>query len=78
MLHGMDDDDRPWRHASGPALGLASQLASESLERYSRNELDERIALLTAEIQRTQIQRDASDQHMRAAQALFGSSGSGS
>ncbi|MBH0111489.1 DUF1192 domain-containing protein [Novosphingobium sp. YJ-S2-02] len=74
----MDDDDRPRRHSSGHELGLASQLASESLERYSLDELDERISLLQTEIQRIEAHRTASARHMLAAQALFSSGPSGS
>jgi len=69
----MDDDDRP--RASGPdhRYGAASLLSGESLDRYSRDELGARIALLEAEIARVKAHRDAADAHRLAAEALFGS-----
>lgn len=72
----MDEDDRPRRRSpesnpDGDDLGAASLLASESLERYSLDELDARIVLLEAEIVRIRAHRDKSSAHMAAAEALF-------
>ncbi|MCT2401325.1 DUF1192 domain-containing protein [Novosphingobium mangrovi (ex Huang et al. 2023)] len=72
----MDDDDRPRRRSpeSDPTrdgLGAASLLASESLERYSLDELDARVALLEDEIVRIKEHRKKSAAHMAAADALF-------
>lgn len=67
----MDDDDRPRRRSSEGDLGAASLLASESLERYSLDELDARIALLETEIDRIREYRRKSAAHMNAADALF-------
>ena len=71
----MDEDDRPRRRSSGddPSgnLGAASLLASESLERYSLDELDARIVLLETEIDRIREHRRQSAAHMLAAEALF-------
>jgi len=64
----MDDDDHP--RMRGDA---ATRLAGESLDRYSRDELDARIALLEAEIARVIAHRDKAQAHMAAAEALFGS-----
>ena len=62
----MEDDDRP--KSRGDA---ASQLAKESLDAYSRDELDERVALLEAEIARIRTHRDKADAHRLAAEAFF-------
>ena len=62
----MDDDDRP--KVRGDA---ASALGRESLDSYSRDELDERIAMLEAEIARVKAHRDKAQAHMLAADALF-------
>lgn len=67
----MDEDDRPRRRSPESNLGAASLLASESLERYSLDELDARIVLLEAEIVRISAHRDKSSAHMAAAEALF-------
>ncbi|WP_395329760.1 DUF1192 domain-containing protein [Novosphingobium sp. BL-8H] len=67
----MDDDDRPRRRSPEVELGAASLLASESLERYSLDELDARVALLETEIERIRAHRRASQAHMLAADALF-------
>ena len=64
----MDEDDRP--RVRGDA---ASLLSRESLDSYSRDELDMRIALLEAEIARVAAHRDKAAAHMAAADALFGS-----
>ncbi|MEM9500315.1 MAG: DUF1192 domain-containing protein [Pseudomonadota bacterium] len=63
----MDDDDLP--RAKGDAAG---KLASEDLAPYSQDELDERIALLEAEIGRVKAHRDKASAHRAAADALFG------
>jgi uncharacterized small protein (DUF1192 family) len=62
----MDDDDRP-----RPRDDAASRLAKEVLDPYSREELDGRIALLLAEIDRVKAHRDKADAHRLAAEALF-------
>lgn len=69
----MDEDDRPRRRSpDGQAdLGAASLLASESLERYSLDELDARVALLEDEVARIREHRRKSAAHMAAAEALF-------
>jgi len=67
----MDDDDRPRPRGPDAHLGAASQLAGESLDRYSIEELDQRIALLKAEIARIQAHRASSSAHRLAAEALF-------
>jgi uncharacterized small protein (DUF1192 family) len=69
----MDEDDRPRPSGAERQFGAASLLAGESLDPYSRDELDARIALLEAEIARIKTHRDKSDAHRRAADALFGS-----
>jgi uncharacterized small protein (DUF1192 family) len=63
----MDIDDRP-----RPLGDLASQLARESLDHLSVDELGERIALLEAEIARVIAHRDRAQSHRAAADALFG------
>ncbi|KUR77336.1 DUF1192 domain-containing protein [Novosphingobium sp. Fuku2-ISO-50] len=63
----MDLDDRP-----RPIGDLASQLARESLDHLSVDELAARIALLEAEIARTAAHRDRARSHRAAADALFG------
>lgn len=67
----MDEDDRPRRRSPESDLGAASHLASESLDRYSLEELDARVALLETEIARIRAHRDKSAAHMHAAEALF-------
>lgn len=62
----MDDDDLPKRRGDA-----ASQLSKESLDSYSQDELDERIALLEAEIGRVKAHRDKASAHRLAADALF-------
>lgn len=62
----MDEDDRP-----RPRGDAASQLRSELLDSYSRDELDARIVLLEAEIARVRAHRDKASSHMAAAEALF-------
>jgi uncharacterized small protein (DUF1192 family) len=67
----MDDDERPRRRSAEGDLGAASLLASESLERYSLDELDARVALIQAEIARIAAHREKASAHMLAADALF-------
>lgn len=62
----MDEDDRPRLRSDA-----ASQLATESLDRLSHDELGERIALLEAEIARVRAHRDKASAHRAAADALF-------
>jgi len=67
----MDEDDRPLGRSSEGNFGAASLLAGESLERYSLDELDARIALLDIEIARIREHRAKSSAHRLAAEALF-------
>ncbi|MFC4293957.1 DUF1192 domain-containing protein [Novosphingobium tardum] len=62
----MEDEDLP--RAKGDA---ASKLAAESLDRYSHEELNERIQLLEAEVVRVVAHRDKAHAHRVAADALF-------
>ncbi len=62
----MDDDDRP--RARGDAAG---RLSSEVLDSYSQDELNERIALLEAEIARCAAHREKAQAHRLAADTLF-------
>jgi uncharacterized small protein (DUF1192 family) len=62
----MDEDEGP--RLRGDA---ASLLARESLDSYSRDELDARVAQLEAEIVRVKAHRDKAQAHMAAADALF-------
>ena len=71
------DEDLPLR--SGPALrfGAAGQLAGESLDSYSQDELAARIALLQDEIARVTAHRDKAAAHRAAAEAFFRPAASG-
>lgn len=60
------DDDLP-----RPKGDAASLLTKESLDPYSLDELNERIALLEAEITRIKTHRDKAAAHRAAADALF-------
>jgi uncharacterized small protein (DUF1192 family) len=62
----MDDDDRP-----RPRGDSASRLAGESLDSYSQEELDARIALLETEIARVIAHKNKAAAHRLAADALF-------
>ena len=62
----MDDDDRPRSRKDA-----ASLLVAESLDRYSHEELGERITQLEAEIARVKTHRDRALAHRTAADALF-------
>lgn len=66
----MEEPDRP-----RPVGDAATRLASEDLGPYSQAELDERIALLDAEIARVKAHRDKAAAHRAAADALFGKGG---
>lgn len=67
MLRPMDESDLP-----RPTGDAASHLAGEDLGPYSQAELDDRIALLEAEIARVRAHRDRAAAHRAAADALFG------
>jgi uncharacterized small protein (DUF1192 family) len=67
LCNAMDNSDDP-----RPIGDLASQLARESLDHLSVDELAGRIALLEAEIARTAAHRDRAKSHRAAADALFG------
>lgn len=62
----MDDDNEPRIRADA-----AAQLARESLDSYSLDELDQRVATLEAEIARVRQHRDKAAAHRLAADALF-------
>ena len=62
----MDDDDQPRARSDS-----AAQLARESLDSYSLDELDFRVGLLEAEIARVRQHRDKAAAHRLAADALF-------
>ena len=62
----MDPDDLP-----RPRGDAASQLAKEDLSPYSQDELEDRIALLEAEIARVESHRLKSAAHRDAAEAIF-------
>lgn len=66
----MDDSDRP-----RPKGDAASLLATEDLSPYSIDELEERLALLRAEIARVEAHGAKSTAHRNAAEALFGKPG---
>ncbi len=75
----MEDDDRPTLAGAIPAGwanpaasdGAAGLLARESLDRFSRDELDHRIALLEAEIARVKAHAKSYEAHRLAAEQLF-------
>ena len=60
------DEDLP-----RPKGDAADRLSKESLDRYSQDELVERIALLEAEIARIKAHRDKVSAHRAAADAFF-------
>ena len=62
----MEEPDRP-----RPSGDAASRLAAEDLGPYSHTELNDRIALLHAEIARVTAHRDTAAAHRAAADALF-------
>lgn len=65
---GMDFEDASPRPRAGD---LAKALAREDLDPLSVAELDERINLLTAEIERTRSKRDRAVNYKASADALF-------
>ncbi|MBM3596150.1 MAG: DUF1192 domain-containing protein [Alphaproteobacteria bacterium] len=67
----MDDEDRPKPRMTEGSFGAASLLAGESLESYSLDELDARVALLEAETARIAAHRSRTSEHMRAAEDIF-------
>lgn len=67
----MDDDDRSRSRGPKVEFGAASLLASESLDSYSLDELDQRIALLETEVARVSSHRIKAAAHLTAADALF-------
>ena len=71
MLVSMDDEDRPRQRLAETGFGAAGLLAGESLDSYSLDELDARISLLRAEIERIAEHRTKSAAHIEAAEALF-------
>lgn len=62
----MNEDDRP--RSRGDA---AAKLSAESLDSYSQNELQDRIALLETEIARVESHRLKAAAHRQAADAIF-------
>tara|TARA_B100001057_G_C22510671_1_gene817734 strand:+ start:199 stop:405 length:207 start_codon:yes stop_codon:yes gene_type:complete len=62
----MEDDDLPRMRSDA-----AGQLAGESLDTYSQDELMARIQLLEAEIARVKTQHSRADTHRKFAEALF-------
>ncbi|WP_271079102.1 DUF1192 domain-containing protein [Aurantiacibacter sp. MUD61] len=65
------DDDLPRRRSDA-----AAELAGESLDSYSQDELMERVALLEAEIARVKAQHAKAADHRKLADSLFKSKGS--
>jgi uncharacterized small protein (DUF1192 family) len=70
MLPSMDDDDRP-DFSGGVRNDAAQRLASESLDRYSQDELEARILLLEQEITRVRLRLESASATRLAAEALF-------
>ncbi|MFM7404225.1 MAG: DUF1192 family protein [Erythrobacter sp.] len=66
----MEEADRP-----RPSGDAASRLAGEDLGPYSQAELDERVALLEAEIGRVRAHQNKAAAHRAAADALFSKGG---
>lgn len=66
----MEDDDRPHGLASGRRDAAAS-LSLESLDSYSLDELDARVALLEQEIARISAHKAKSVANRLAAEAFF-------
>lgn len=64
----MDFDDASPRARPGD---LIAQLIREDLDRLSVDELDERITLLAAEIERTRAKKSSAVNHKASAEALF-------
>ncbi|HEY6870155.1 MAG TPA: DUF1192 family protein [Novosphingobium sp.] len=72
------DEDLPLRSGAALRHGAAGQLAGESLDSYSQDELAARIQLLHDEIARVTAHRDRAAAHRAAAEAFFRPGGSGS
>ena len=66
----MEDDDRPFP-SGGLRQDAASQIGRESLDSYSLDELDLRIAQLEAELTRVRAHRARYSAQRLAAEALF-------
>jgi uncharacterized small protein (DUF1192 family) len=66
----MDDDDRP-NLSGGVRNDAAQRLASESLDRYSQDELEARIFLLEQDIARVRLRLESASATRLAAEALF-------
>ncbi|MBO9574516.1 MAG: DUF1192 domain-containing protein [Sphingobium sp.] len=64
----MDFEDASPRSRPGDLL---KQLVREDLDPLSVAELDERIAVLTTEIERTRMKRERAVNHKASAEALF-------
>lgn len=64
----MDFDDASPRSRPGD---LISQLSREDLDPLSVSELEQRIALLTAEVERTHAKMRSAANHKASAEALF-------
>ena len=67
----MEDEDRA-SAAFARTATAADMLARENLDPLSRDELDQRVALLEAEIARVRAHQDRANAHRHAADALFG------
>lgn len=67
-MPAMDFEDASRRARPGD---LVAQLGREDLDALSITELDNRIAALTAEIERTRAKRDRAVNHKASADALF-------
>lgn len=65
------DEDLPLRSGPNQTFGAAGQLAGESLDSYSQDELTARIQLLQDEITRVAAHRDRAAAHRAAAEAFF-------
>jgi len=67
-MAAMDFDDASPRARPGD---IVAQLIREDLDPLSVAELDERIRLLTAEVERTRAKRHSAVNHKASADALF-------
>lgn len=65
------DEDLPFRSGPNQRFGAAGQLAGESLDSYSQEELAARLQLLHDEIARVSAHRDRAAAHRAAAEAFF-------
>lgn len=66
------DEESPLLRGTRHPLGHASQLAGEPLDRYSQDELTDRIAALEAEIARVRAHAARAADHRRMAESIFG------